>query len=218
MNSFNLKTCFVAILIATPMLSQATLKFPEPVEIEASCDCNWIRTLIRNDADFWMILYPSFRNPAGVYVTKEIRSGTAPGEIVRYLAHFTEAKVAPPKIGQEKGSEPTHLTAELPTDVVGSLDAAWKAILRQTRYQDPPVKNGVISVMVDGESFYFGYRHRYFGMNRSLVTDEAWLIQNLGMELMKYVKSLPQDRLASIERIHRLLTQVDHLTTPSAAQ
>jgi len=181
---------------------KSSLKFLEPLSPCFEYAGPAIQSLVPRNADFWMLIDCHRSDLKAVYFTSE-------GEPSSYRIHFAIQQRDHQGKPLNQSSSVTHLIADIPTSLAGSIDRAWELALKHTRYQAPEGQDGMVLSMLHGDLYYFGYGHRYFGQNRGLVTGEALLIQNLGFELMKYSMAQLKDRVEILPRIEVKLKELE---------
>ncbi|WP_243295291.1 hypothetical protein [Geothrix mesophila] len=193
-----------AVQSITPLISQSAWNFPEPVPISTFCELNQIESLIGKNADFWMLVL-SGKKLSATYVTWEFVPDISTKDGPQFTVHYTEATLPRSKQSLRQQFVIQHSKNTLSPDYYTIINKIWKTILKHTKYPEQEITHSVM----DGSIYYFGYQQKYYGMSYEPATGEAWLIKNIGLELMNYAKANPSEKPASLERIKRLIDESD---------
>jgi hypothetical protein len=205
MSRIIIHTWLVWLLAVIPCAGQSTRDYPEPCDPTVAFLGISPKVFIAEHAELWMVVHPG---AGGVRYDAYSISISKTDELTSMVHYIKLDRINVP---DGKYKEESHLIAELPTGVAKDIGHLWETVLRQTRYQEPKGANGIIEVMLHGDSCYFGYNFRYFGQVNFLSAGGALLIQQVGFELVKYVQTPSNQRPESLKRIKTLLAKLDTL-------
>jgi len=197
-------TLFAALQSIAPLIGQSAWNVPEPVPIPTFCEFNQIESVIGKNADFWMLVL-SGKKLSATYVKWEFVPGVPIKDGPQYTVHYIEAILPSSKSSFREQLVIQHSKNTLSSDYYIIINKIWKTILKHTKYPEQEITPSVM----DGSIYYFGYQQKYYGRSYEPATGEAWLIKNIGLELMNYVKANPAEKPASLERIKRLIDESD---------
>jgi len=196
------------VLVGTPGVSQSKggSGYLEPIVPYSP----WVqkdlayKTLIREASpELWMMMLPSFRNPACVVLDRVRGPKVAPHFQLRYA-----------ELGKDRTTT-NEAKTELPNDAAEIIARAWRKTLMQTRYSEKnKVVNGieVIEGHVDGVVFEFHYRPDFFGTTWSPQSGPPRLLADLGNALIEFTKKHGLEQERALDRAVELAKQLSAIT------
>jgi hypothetical protein len=204
-------------MVSIPGYSQSERNYPEPCEPFPFLAGVSQDVLIGENSYCWMITVPTGTATRGyvdcVYISVNRPKAFDTSKNAIHYVNFKKVPFSRDKSVQLPKEE--NLTAELPAELGQLIGKAWGTVLSHVSYQDPKGEGGLIRVLVDGPTNYFGFvgfrlglRGHYYGDIHFLVIGEALLIQNIGYELQSLVRSDVNQRMACLKRLREFSNQI----------